>query len=70
MLHRLEYRVSDTVTDPSVRLVKTLTLGDQDTVQNLDTDMRTQKFTYGSHTFKLIFLEYFDSYKVVNMPNG
>jgi len=70
MLHGLGYTVSDTGTDPSGLLVKPLNLGHGDTVQNLDTDMRTHNFTYRSCNFKLIFLEYFTSYKVVNLPNG
>jgi len=53
MLHGLGYGVFDTCIDPSVRLVKALTLGRGDTVQNLDTDMRSHNFTYGSCNFKL-----------------
>jgi len=69
MLHGLGYGVSDIGTDLNVRLVKALTLGLGDTVQNLDMDMRAHNFTYGSCNFKLILLEYFNSYKVVNLPN-
>jgi len=46
--------VSDTGTDPSVRLVKALTLG-RGHRPNWDTDMRTHNFTYGSCNFKVIF---------------
>jgi len=70
MLHGLGLGVSDTGTDLSVRLVKALTLGHGDTVQNIDTDMRTHNFTYGGCNFKLIFQEYFVSYKVVSLSNG
>lgn len=70
MLHGLEYGMSDTGTVPNVQLVKALTLGDRDIGQNLDMDMRTHDFTYGSCNFKLVFLECFNSYKVVNLPNG
>lgn len=70
MLRGLGYGVLDTGMDPSVRLVKALTLGYGDTVQNLDTDMETHNFTYGNSTFMLIFLEYFNIYKVVNLPNN
>jgi len=32
--------------------------------------MRTHNFTYGSYNFKFIFLEYFKSYKVVNLKRS
>jgi len=70
MLHGLGYGISDMGTDPNVRLVKAVTLGQADTVQNLDIDVRTHNFTYGSCNFKLFFLEYFNSYKVINLANG
>ena len=70
MLHRLGYGVWDTGTDPSIRLVDALTLENRDAVQNLNTDMRTHNLTYRSCNFKLIFSEYFNRYKVVDLPNG
>ena len=64
MLHGPGYEVSDTGTDPCVGLVKALILGHRDIIQNLDTDMRTHNFTYGSCNFKLLIVKYFISYNV------
>jgi len=61
MLHGLGYGVSDIGADPSVRLVETITLGDRDAVQSLDTNVGTHLSTFGTCKLKLIFQEYFNN---------
>ena len=61
MLHGLGYEMSDMGMDPSIRPVDAKALGHGNTVQNLDTYMRTHHFICGSCNFKKIFQEYFNN---------